>query len=40
MSIREAVPLEDQGSTVLLNSRSAIVSIKLYPDAEENSSDQ
>ena len=40
MSIRDAVPLEDQGSTVLLNSRSAIVSMELYPDAEENSSDQ
>ena len=40
MSIRDAVPLEDQGSTVLLNSRSAIVSMELYPDAEESSSDQ
>ena len=40
MSIREAVPLRDQGSTVLINSRSAIVSMALYPDAEENSSDQ
>ena len=40
MSIREAVPLSDQGSTVLINSRSAIVSMELYPDAEENSSDQ
>ena len=40
MSIREAVPLRDQGSTVLINSRSAIVSMELYPDAEENSSDQ
>jgi len=40
MSIREAVPLSDQGSTVLINSRSAIVSMALYPDAEENSSDQ
>ena len=40
MSIRDAVPLKDQGSTVLLNSRSAIVSMELYPDAEENSSDQ
>ena len=40
MSIRDAVPLEDQGSTVLLNSRSAIVSMELYPDAEENSLDQ
>ena len=40
MSIRDSVPLEDQGSTVLLNSRSAIVSMELYPDAEENSSDQ
>ncbi len=40
MSIRDAVPLEDQGSTVLLNSRSAIVSMELYPDAEENTSDQ
>jgi len=38
MSIRDAVPLEDQGSTVLLNSRSAIVSMELYPDAEESSS--
>ena len=40
MSIRDAVPLEDQGSIVLLNSRSAIVSMELYPDAEESSSDQ
>ena len=40
MSIRDAVPLKDQGSTVLLNSRSAIVSMELYPDAEESSSDQ
>ncbi len=39
MSIRDAVPLEDQGSTVLLNSRSAIVSMELYPDAEESSSE-
>lgn len=39
MSIRDAVPLEDQGSTVLLNSRSAIVSMELYPDTEESSSE-
>ena len=39
MSIRDAVSLEDQGSTVLLNSRSAIVSMELYPDAEESPSE-
>ena len=39
MSIRTAVPLEDQGSTVLVSSRSAPASMELYPEAEENNLD-
>ena len=35
MTIRTAVPLEDQGSTVLVSSRASPVSMELYPDAEE-----
>ena len=34
MTIRTAVPLEDQGSTVLVSSRASPVSMELYPDAE------
>ena len=36
MSIRDSVPLEDQGSTVLVGSRASPVVMELYPDAEEN----
>ncbi len=36
MTIRTAVPLEDQGSTVLVSSRASPVSMELYPDAEED----
>ena len=36
MSIRSSVPLEDQGSTVLVGSRASPVVMELYPDAEEN----
>ncbi len=36
MTIRTAVPLEDQGSTVLVSSRASPVSMELYPDAEES----
>ena len=36
MQIREAVPLEEQGSTVLVSSRTTATLIELYPDAEES----
>ena len=36
MSIRDSVPLEDQGSTVLVGSRASPVVMELYPDAEKN----
>jgi len=36
ISIRDSVPLEDQGSTVLVGSRASPVVMELYPDAEEN----
>ena len=36
MSIRDSVPLEEQGSTVLVGSRASPVVMELYPDAEEN----
>ena len=35
MTIRTAVPLEEQGTTVLVSSRASPVSMELYPDAEE-----
>ncbi len=35
MAIRTAVPLEEQGTTVLVSSRASPVSMELYPDAEE-----
>ena len=35
MTIRTAVPLEQQGTTVLVSSRASPVSMELYPDAEE-----
>jgi hypothetical protein len=37
MSIRDSVPLEDQGSTVLVGSTTSTVAMELYPDAEEQS---
>jgi len=37
MSIRDSVPLEDQGNTVLVGSRASPVLMELYPDAEESS---
>jgi len=36
MQIREAVPLEEQGSTVLVSSRTTATLMELYPDAEES----
>jgi len=36
MQIREAVPLEEQGSTVLVGSRTTPTLMELYPDAEES----
>ena len=36
MQIREAVPLEEQGSTVLISSRTTATLMELYPDAEES----
>ena len=36
MSIRDSVPLENQGSTVLVGSRASPVVMELYPDAEDN----
>jgi MFS family permease len=36
MQIREAVPLEEQGSTVLVSSRTTATMMELYPDAEES----
>jgi MFS family permease len=36
MQIREAVPLEEQGSTVLVSSRTTATLLELYPDAEES----
>ena len=35
MSVRTAVPLDEQGNTVLMSSRAAPTSMELYPDAEE-----
>ena len=35
MTIRTAVPLEEQGTTVLVSSRASPVSMELYPVAEE-----
>ena len=35
MTIRTAVPLEEQGTTVLVSSRASPVSMELYPDAED-----
>lgn len=37
MSIRDSVPLEDQGSTVLVGSTTSPIAMELYPDAEEQS---
>lgn len=37
ISIRDSVPLEDQGSAVLINSRMSPVAMELYPDAEDTS---
>jgi len=37
MSIRDSVPLEDQGNTVLVGSRASPVLMELYPDAEKSS---
>jgi len=36
MQIRESVPLEEQGSTVLVGSRTTPTLMELYPDAEES----
>ena len=36
MQIREAVPLEEQGSTVLVSRRTTATLMELYPDAEES----
>jgi MFS family permease len=36
MQIREAMPLEEQGSTVLVSSRTTATLMELYPDAEES----
>jgi MFS family permease len=36
MQIREAVPLDEQGSTVLVSSRTTATMMELYPDAEES----
>lgn len=36
MQVREAVPLEEQGSTVLVSSRTTATLMELYPDAEES----
>ena len=36
MQIREAVPLNEQGSTVLVSSRTTATMMELYPDAEES----
>ena len=36
MQVREAVPLEEQGSTVLVSSRATATLMELYPDAEES----
>ena len=36
ISIRDSVPLEEQGSAVLINSRMSPVAMELYPDAEES----
>ena len=37
ISVRDSVPLEDQGSAVLINSRMSPVAMELYPDAEDTS---
>ncbi|MDC0032694.1 MFS transporter [Pelagibacteraceae bacterium] len=36
MQVREAVPLNEQGSTVLVSSRTTATMMELYPDAEES----
>jgi MFS family permease len=36
MQVRDAVPLEEQGSTVLVSSRATATLMELYPDAEES----
>ena len=36
MQVREAVPLNEQGSTVLVTSRTTATMMELYPDAEES----
>ena len=35
MSVRTAVPLDEQGNTVLISSRAAPTSMELYPDTKE-----
>jgi MFS family permease len=39
ISIRDSVPLEEQGSSVFVTSRASPVVMDLYPDAEELKSD-
>ena len=36
MQVRDSVPLEEQGSTVLISSRTTATLMELYPDAEES----
>jgi hypothetical protein len=39
MSVRTAVPLDEQGNTVLMSSRASPVSMELYSDAEDSKLD-
>jgi len=39
MSVRTAVPLDEQGTTVLMSSRASPVSMELYSDAEDSKLD-
>ena len=39
ISIRDSVPLEEQGSSVFVTSRSSPVIMDLYPDAEDLNND-